>query len=141
MCLLKVDGYIRGVEYSFDNVMNDENKALLDGLLAGFDPYTNEEIRDAIQKICDLNAPDEVKAYFETPVKCLLRIEKSVELWTKNLGTNGYFSFIEESLGKHVKDDEKMNFSILLPGEDAMEKLGLDPLLMMPHTASNLPPG
>lgn len=35
----------KGSRIQFDNVMTDENKALLDGLLAGFDPYTNEEMR------------------------------------------------------------------------------------------------
>ena len=40
-----------------------------------------------------------------------LRLEKSIELWTKELGVTGYFSFLEETLGNAVKDSNKMEFA------------------------------
>lgn len=59
-------------------------------------------------------------------MKCLLRIEKSIELWTKELGVNGYFKFIEDQIGHLIEKDEKMDYTIMLKGEDDFEKLGID---------------
>lgn len=85
--------------------MNENLKRLI--VLASFDSFTNQEIFDIVNKIYDLNTPDNLIKYFDTPVKCLLRIERSIELWTKELGANGYFEFIEEQLGHIVEKDEK----------------------------------
>ncbi|WP_051534212.1 hypothetical protein [Desulfitibacter alkalitolerans] len=126
MCLLKIDGYINGIEYDYDRFVTDENKAFLEGLLASFDPFTNQEIFTIANKTYDLNTSGDLKKYFETPVKCLLRIEKSIELWTKEFGVNGYFKFIEEQMGHLVKKDEKMNYALMLKSKDDFEKLGID---------------
>lgn len=126
MCLLKIDGYINGIEYDYDRFITDENRAFLEGLLASFDPFTNQEIFTIANKTYDLNSSDDLKKYFETPVKCLLRIEKSIELWTKELGVNGYFKFIEEQMGHLVEKDDKMNYTLMLKSMDDFEKLGID---------------
>lgn len=109
MCLLKIDGYINGIDYDFSRFITDENKAFLEGLLVSFDPFTNRDVLDIASQTYDLNSSERLKEFFETPVKCLLRIEKSIELWTGELGTNGYFKFIEDQIGHLVGKDEKMN--------------------------------
>ncbi len=126
MCLLKIDGYINGIEYDYSRFCTSENSAFLEGLLKSFDPFTNQKIFDTANKTYNLSAMDELKRFFEAPVKCLLRIEKSVKLWTKELGANGYFIFIEEQLGHSVEEDEKMNYSMLLKDKEDLEKLGID---------------
>lgn len=126
MCLLKIDGYINGIEYDFGRYITGENRAFLEGLLASFNPFTNQKIFDVANKIYDLNTSNDLKIFFETPVKCLLRIEKSIELWTKELGANGYFKFIEDQIGYLVEKDEKMDYAMLLKGKDDFEKLGID---------------
>ncbi len=126
MCLLKIDGYINGIEYDFGRFITDENRAFLEGLLASFDPFTNQEIFDVANKTYDLNTSDDLRKFFETPVKCLLRIEKSIKLWTKELGANGYFKFIEDQMGHLVEKDEKMNYTMMLKSKDDFEKLGID---------------
>jgi hypothetical protein len=126
MCLLRIDGYINGIEYDFGRFATDENQALLGGLLASFDPFTNQEIFDVANKTYDLNSTDSLKKLFETPVKCLLRIQKSIELWTGEFGTNGYFDFIEEQIGHLVENDDKMDYTIMLEGKESFEKLGID---------------
>jgi hypothetical protein len=126
MCLLKVDGYINGVEYDFGQFITDENRAFMEGLLASFDPFTNQEISNIAERTYDLNSSDDLKKYFETPVKCLLRIEKSVELWTEELGVNGFFVFIEDQIGQLVEKDEKMNYTIMIKNREDLEKLGID---------------
>jgi hypothetical protein len=126
MCLLKIDGYINGIEYDFGRFITNENRAFLEGLLASFDPFTNQEIFDVANKTYDLNTSDDLRKFFETPVKCLLRIEKSIKLWTKELGANGYFKFIEDQMGHLVEKDEKMNYTMMLKSKDDFEKLGID---------------
>ena len=126
MCLLKVDGYIKGIEYDFSSFVNDENQAFLEGLLMSFDPFTNREVYGVVSRVYDLNSPEDLKKYFEIPVKCLLRIEKSIELWTKELGPNGYFMFIEDQLGGMIKKDTKMDYTIHIGSKDNLEKLGID---------------
>ncbi len=110
MALLTVDGYIKQVEYDFSSHTTSENQDLLHGLLMSFDPFTNNEVHEVIME--DVHSFD-AKKYFEIPIKCLLRIEKSIKLWSNNLGTNGYFTFIENHMGHLIERDDKMNFTIL----------------------------
>ncbi|HJV18206.1 MAG TPA: hypothetical protein VJ546_12680 [Bacillales bacterium] len=110
MALLTVDGYIKQVEYDFSSHAIPENQALLHGLLMSFDPFTNREVRGVVME--ETNSFDANK-YFEIPIKCLLRIEKSIKLWTNDLGPNGYFTFIENHMGHMIERDDKMNFAIL----------------------------
>lgn len=126
MCLLKIDGYINGIDYDFSRFITDENKPLLEGLLMSFDPFTNGEVSGVASRTYDLNSSEGLRSYFETPVKCLLRIEKSIELWTGELGANGYFNFIEDQIGHLVEKDEKMNYTVELKNKDDFEKLGID---------------
>jgi hypothetical protein len=109
MSLLTVDGYLREIEYDFDRFAGAENQVFLHGLLMSFDPYTNQDIKEIVIE----NDPDfDAKEYFKLPVKCLLRIGKSIKLWTRELGRNGYFEFIEQQMGRTVAPDGKMNFSV-----------------------------
>ncbi|MDO8548822.1 MAG: hypothetical protein Q7S39_01545 [Ignavibacteria bacterium] len=126
MCLLKVDGYIRGVDYDFSRFVNDENQAFLNGLLASFDPFTNREIYDIVNKSNELEKTEGLKGYFKLPIKCLLRIEKSIDLWTEQYGNNGYFEFIEDQIGHLFDNTDKMNFAVRLQ-EDDMKKFTNNP--------------
>lgn len=121
MSLLTVDGYLREIEYDYDRFAGPENQAFLQGLLMSFDPYTNQEIHEIVIK----NDPAfDAREYFKLPVKCLLRIEKSVDLWTGEWGRNGYFEFIEQQMGHLVEPDGKMNFSVPMK-EGALKKMGI----------------
>jgi hypothetical protein len=126
MCLLKIDGYINGINYDFSRFIDDENEVLFEGLLMSFDPFTNREVFSIASRTYDLNSSEDLRSYFENPVKCLLRIEKSIELWTGKLGVKGYFNFIEDQIGHHVARDEKMDYSVHLKNKDDFEKLGID---------------
>ena len=57
---------------------------------------------------------------------CLLRIENSIKLWTKEFGVDGYFKFIEEQLGHVVNNDEKMNYSMALKDVDDLKRLDIE---------------
>ncbi len=53
-----------------------------------------------------------LKDYYKIPITCLLRIKESVDTFEKHRGSNGYFNYIESSLGKHVKDN-KVKYAIM----------------------------
>lgn len=109
--LLTIEGYLTDTEYDMDLFLSEENQALAKGILMSFDPFTNEEIREALKGSGQPDSPETLKAYFEKPVKCLLRLEKSVELWLKQRGNNGYFQYIEDLMGDMVKKDTKMEYA------------------------------
>lgn len=123
ICLLKIDGYLNEIEYDFNNFITDNNKPFVDGLLAGFDPFTNPEIYDVAIDFVDLNSKEDLNKYFQDPVRCLLRIEKSMKLWTQEFGANGYFSFIESQIGSIVERDEKMNYTINFGESEKLQEL------------------
>lgn len=110
MALLTLDGYIKQVEYDFSSHYTSENKALLHGILMSFAPFTNKEVYEIVMK--GDNAFD-AKKYFDIPIKCLLRIENSIKIWTKNSGSNGYFRFIENHMGQAIGRNNDMNFAVL----------------------------
>lgn len=114
VCLLLIDGYLTDTEYDLNGYRTSENEALVNGLLMSFDPFTNDEIREAVAGQWDLNSPSDLRSYFREPVMCLLRIEKSIELWTEEGGANGYFNYLEQTIGATVPRDKQMNFSVLL---------------------------
>ena len=111
ICLLTIDGYLTDTTYDMDAFLSEENKAMAHGLLMSFDPFTNEEIKHALGEE-RFGSADAMESYFEEPVKCLLRLEKSVEMWLKARGQDGYFQYIEDLMGDIVKKDTKMEFAV-----------------------------
>jgi len=115
MALLTVDGYLQQIEYDFDRFAAPENQIFLQGLLISCDPYINQELREVVMTN---DTAFDAKEYFRLPIQCLLRIEKSIDLWNEDLGSNGYFMFIEGELGYLVEQDDKMNFSVLVKEDE-----------------------
>lgn len=114
VCLLLIDGYLTDTEYDLNGYRTPDNEAFVTGLLMSFDPFTNEEVKAAASKYWDLETPSGLRSYFQAPVVCLLRIEKTIDLWTKNRGPNGYFDFLEQTIGSIVSRDQKMNYAVLV---------------------------
>ncbi len=113
ICLLTIDGYLTDTEYDLEPFISEENQALAEGLLMSFDPFTNEEIRTALKESKRLDSAEQLEAYYEEPVKCLIRIEKSIEMWLKARGNDGYFQYIEDLMGDTVKTDTRMDYVVL----------------------------
>lgn len=112
ICLLTIDGYLKGEEYDFGSFLSEDNKEFVNGLLMSFDPFTNDEIRSVVEEDYHLDSEEDLQRYFQVPVMCLLRIEKSIELWTKEMGANGYFIFLENNMGSMVPQDTEMDYSV-----------------------------
>jgi hypothetical protein len=112
ICLMKIDGYINGVEYDLGNYVNPENNMLAEAILLSFDPFSNNEIYDIAGKTYQLETKEGLREYFTKPVKCLLRIVSSVEMWMKEMGADGYFRFLDDQIGSFVAHDDKMGYFI-----------------------------
>ncbi len=89
---------------------------LKEALMESFDPFTNEEIKNILEtdRKMDLSNKDVLNDYYKEPVKCMLRIKDSVEVWLKRNGCNGYFVFLENWMGQEIPKDDKMNYSIYI---------------------------
>jgi hypothetical protein len=113
ICLFAVDGYVNQMEYDLDPYISDANKPFLTALLMSFDPFTNEYLKPRAEEECDLHSKEGLRDYFEAPVKCLLRIEKTIAVWTKERGEAGYFEFLENRIGKRVTNNNKLECVIV----------------------------
>ena len=104
------------VRYLFYNqVISPNFKSFREeALLMAFDPYTNNEIMELLkdQFQVDMLSQEQKKKYYKFPIMCLLRIKESIDTWEKHSGSNGYFDFIEEYMGREIKGND-MNFSIM----------------------------
>ena len=110
ICLFTIDGYINGWEYDFSNYLTPENKDFVHGILMAIDPFTNQQLYKVLDNEYYLDKKEDLREYFTTPVKCLLRIEVSMQQETKDYGTSGYFDFLENHMGDVLPDDYEMQF-------------------------------
>ena len=111
ICLFKIEGYLTGSEYDFGKFLTDENSGYLEAVMYAVDPFFNEELADAVRLWYDLESADDLREYFSLPIKCLLRIEASIQTWTGEYGASGYFDFLEAHLGI-IGNDEKMDYVV-----------------------------
>jgi hypothetical protein len=109
ICLLTIDGYLDEIEYDLDPYITNANKPFLTALLMCFDPFANADLKPVVEERCDIHSKEGLRDYFEPPVKAMLRIEKSIETWTKKQGDNGYFSFLEQQIGKAIVNNDKID--------------------------------
>ena len=114
ICLFIIDGYINGWEYDLSKYKTPDNESLVEAILMAFDPFTNVAIKEVLNNDYDWHSLEDLRNYFTPPIQCLLRIEESVQLWTKRGGADGYFNFIEEFMGHMVPYEEQMNFTAKL---------------------------
>lgn len=114
--LYRIKEYLDEEVYDVEQFKNQDNNMLAHALLMAFDPFTNGEIKEVIEvnKMLDLSKKEELKKYYKEPVKCINRIKASVEVWEKRGGANGYFEFIEATIGECVKQDQEFEFSVML---------------------------
>ena len=81
-----------------------ENIRLKDALLAAFDPEANAEIMAAIKEAgVDWGNKDEIYEFYRVPVMCMLRIRDSIQHWSKRMGSDGYFEFLNGYLGMTIR--------------------------------------
>ena len=111
LCLFKIEGYVNGWEYDFGQYLTSDNRDYLDAVLYAVDPGFNDELSAVVSQWYDMSRADDLREYFSLPVKCLLRIEDSIQMWTKEGGASGYFDFLESTFGVAVGDD-KMDFTV-----------------------------
>lgn len=114
-----IDMKIEGKDEDLTQYENEENLMLKNALLQAFDPFANNEIYEIMTQTDDTgqSAINDLEKYYGEPARCILRIKESVELMFKEYGTDGYFDFIEEYMGKQIPDDDKMNYAVCVGKE------------------------
>lgn len=116
LALFDVKERYTGVHAETKRFRNKDNERLEQAILMAFDPFTNDEVADAMQGYYGTSdlAPEALKAYYAMPIRCLLKLKESIDLWEKRLGSDGYFDFIEDYMGDKVTGEE-MNYSVAVP--------------------------
>lgn len=114
LALFDIKARYTGTEIPLEPFRNADNEKLENAILMAFDPFTNEEIHEALSAQIDLENRDCLRDYYADPIKCLLRIKDSVDYWEKQMGSDGYFLFTEKTMGTLVTG-EKMEFTIAFP--------------------------
>ena len=96
LCLLTLEEHIYKVEYDLEPFFTPKNSDYYDALMKTFKSFIGEDTIQIVEfesQIDTLSDED-----ISVIVKCLVRIEKSINLWMKEMGRNGYFKFIERTL-------------------------------------------
>lgn len=117
LALFQIKSYLTRETYELDVFQSEDNQRLVHALLMAFDPFTNEELRKQLEQrdVIDLSNREELRAFYKEAVICLLRMRDSVQSWGKRMGSNGYFDFIESTIGATLPRDQEMKYGVLLP--------------------------
>lgn len=122
LALHEIRGRYTATEPDVSSFRNEDNERLEHAILMAVDPYTNPDIMELLtpRDVRETGKPwepaaEKLRAFYEIPVKCLLRIKKSVDLWQGELGPDGYFDFMEHCMGELVPEDDQMDFAIAAP--------------------------
>ena len=116
LALHVIEGRIYGKEKDLSAFENKENLLLLDAILYAIDPLSSEAGMERFREAGGDEEKLRDKAYLEQmfllPSLCLLRLIESIELWTKKMGSDGYFNFMEGNIGSQVSGDLNVCFSL-----------------------------
>ena len=114
LVLHTVEGYLTGKPADVASFENPKNVELRDALLYAFDPFANDEFREIISQEMgkDLTDKSFLEDYYRDPVLCIMRIRDSIDLWTKEMGRDGYFGFIE---GQRLRIPRRVPLCLDLP--------------------------
>ena len=117
IALFTIYGYLNSWVYDFGSYLTPENKDFVYAALMAVDPFTNEAIRQMLENEYDWDSPADLRRFFKDPVKCLLRIGESIQLWTDEGGTDGYFKFLEKYVSGIVStNNDQMDCAVKVPG-------------------------
>jgi len=92
LCLLTLEGYVLGVEYDLEPFFTPTNQDFYKVLMMTFEDDFNDRVSEIVEE------GDDLYGNIADLAMCLVRIEKSIKLWLKEMGIRGYFSFLERSL-------------------------------------------
>jgi len=123
LALFQLKSNMTGEVYELDRFWSEDNDRLVHALLMAFDPLTNETIASAfrVNGIVVLDDPDMLKSVYAVSIMCILRIKESVEFFVQELGSDGYFDFLEENMKMDIDQEEELHFTVMLP-----EGIGLE---------------
>ena len=117
LVLHHIEGLITGEEKDLSAFENEENRLLADAILYAIDPQFSDKgmtkFKDGGGDESKLDDPEYLMYMYLIPVQCLLRIIDSIDLCTRKMGSNGYFTLIEKQIGPRVADE--FNLCLTVP--------------------------
>ncbi|MDE6220709.1 MAG: hypothetical protein K2G51_09825 [Lachnospiraceae bacterium] len=124
LALFQLKRNMTGEDYELERYQSVDNERLVHAILMAFDPLTNEEIADAFREkgIVELNNQEMLRDIYAISIMCILRIKESVELFVQQLGSDGYFDFLEETIGTEVPQNDEFHYTVILPENMAPEE-------------------
>jgi hypothetical protein len=113
VCLLKVKEYLEDIEYDFGKNIDDIVLELANKVSQTFIPFENEKLKNAIEGLIEIDSKAKLKEYFTIPIKCIIRIYSSIELWEKERGRYGYYEFLKENILDSIDvNSEEVHFAV-----------------------------
>lgn len=116
LVLFTIREYCTGETADLSNIRNEDNVRLEHALLYAFDPFTNPDIK---KTLTDFRSPvtledlrsnrDLSKKFYTEAVKCLCRIKRSADMWIKEMGSDGYFVFLNQTI-RSLTPKKDLNF-------------------------------
>lgn len=79
----------------YSDYVTEDLLCLADGVEQICNPYVNIALKEYLQNYIQINDENYDKI-FKNVLLCLTRILKSIDMWEKQLGNNGYFRFISQ---------------------------------------------
>ncbi|MDO4521255.1 MAG: hypothetical protein Q4B44_06400 [Erysipelotrichaceae bacterium] len=117
LALHRIEAIVTGEEKDLSAFENPENKLLFNAIMYAIDPLASEKGKERFSQAggdeAKLKDLEYLHDMYIVPSRCLMRIAESIDMWTKNMGPDGYFNFMEGNMGSHVSDE--MNVCFTLP--------------------------
>lgn len=120
LALFSIQDKYTGATTDTSQFRNEDNERLEKAILMAFDPFTNEQVSCLFSEQLDGQEPTKeiLKEYYKHACRCLVKIADSVSLFIENLGSDGYFQFMETHIGSKVTDNEKMDFAMIFDNQN-----------------------
>jgi hypothetical protein len=116
ICFAIIDGYINQCEYDLEPFYTPKNRPFVEAILQTIDPFTNQNLKDAIEHYGgDLNSNEYVKKFFKHPVVSMLLTKKSVRTWIEMSGRNGYIEYMSGVAKQKDVDRKEWTFAVIPP--------------------------
>lgn len=96
--LLKVDERLNNKEYEYKHLIEKHSEEMAQILLKLIDPFENPALIKSFSDKYDFDKKEDLEQFYSLSVRCVLKIQKTVERWGKWKGTNGYLNFLNDQI-------------------------------------------
>lgn len=102
-------GSLRDITYDFRNVAGVDLIESANYLNSYSNPLYSEDVKEKAQEShpdIDFSLTENVEVLYETNFKVLVKIHESIDFWEKELGSDGYLTYLKRICGGYYDDIE-----------------------------------